>query len=93
MPKRPAADYDVRGFTSDPYLVATLTGYWSHGQEWPPDMRFSFRTKTKSQTLNPRWLDSAKFYVPRSGVSPFFAHQSISPRPLINQSINQSIES
>ena len=38
----PAADL---GASSDPYVVATLTGYWSHGQEWPRAMRQTFRTE------------------------------------------------
>jgi hypothetical protein len=60
----PATDF---GVSSDPYCVATLTGYWSHGQEWPPGMRSKFQTKTKSRTLCPEWGVATSFSVPRSG--------------------------
>ena len=60
----PASDF---GAFSDPYCIATVTGYWSHGQEWRPEMRSSFTTKSWTQTLNPAWNQSHEFPVPRSG--------------------------
>ena len=60
----PASDF---GVSSDPYVVATLTGYFSNGSEWPASMQGKFTTTHKSQTLYPVWNASAKFFVPRAG--------------------------
>jgi len=43
------------------------TRYWSHGQEWEPSMRSSYKTKTKQQTLYPKWREKFRFNVPRAG--------------------------
>ena len=62
----PAADF---GVSSDPFARLTLTGYWSHGQEWPKAMRKAFTSPIKSTTLNPQWNYKipTPFVVPRAG--------------------------
>ena len=52
----PVADL---GGTSDPYVVATLTGT-SLGKvkkEWPEELRSHYTTRHILRTLNPRWKD------------------------------------
>lgn len=55
------------GGTSDPYVVATLTGWNKYGDEW--DDRYGWRaterSRVQTKTLSPRWYEDKYFAVPR----------------------------
>ena len=59
----PAADL---GGTSDPYVVATLTGWNKYGDEWSMyGWRDAQTSQVKPKTLSPRWYEDKYFAVPR----------------------------
>ena len=59
----PAADL---GGTSDPYVVATLTGWNKYGDEWSMyGWRDAQTSCVKPKTLSPRWYEDKYFAVPR----------------------------
>ncbi|ETV92202.1 hypothetical protein, variant 3 [Aphanomyces invadans] len=59
----PSKDVIANSITSDPFVKLTLTGRWSHGQEWSKELQATKLTKRKSRTLNPRWHETFVFNV------------------------------
>lgn len=53
----------IDALAKDPFVRVTLTGNWSHGQEWKPEFRTVRKTKCKHPLLHPRWDESFVFNV------------------------------